>query len=132
MVLRAACLAAFLLTSQATATDEPPNVEAIEAKLGHDGFPDTICKVVKQGHEQGACQFSWWCDGRSDRATDDESYAIAKEIARKALNKQLWDRTDRALYFHHHGARPNWSTLYVKTAVIGEFTFYKPREGKAR
>ncbi|MBE0618248.1 MAG: cell wall hydrolase, partial [Proteobacteria bacterium] len=28
-------------------------------RLGHKGFPNTICGVVKQGHEQGACQFSW-------------------------------------------------------------------------
>jgi spore germination cell wall hydrolase CwlJ-like protein len=27
-------------------------------RLGHKGFPNTICGVVKQGHEQGACQFS--------------------------------------------------------------------------
>ena len=39
-------------------------------RLGHEGFPDTICEVVTQGHEQGACQFSWWCDGRSDDAEE--------------------------------------------------------------
>ena len=62
-------------------------------RLGHEGFPNTICNVVRQGHEQGSCQFSWWCDGRSDQAKEDESYATAKEIARKALNLQLTDRT---------------------------------------
>ena len=31
-------------------------------RIGHKGFPNTICEVVKQGHEQGLCQFSWWCD----------------------------------------------------------------------
>jgi spore germination cell wall hydrolase CwlJ-like protein len=28
-------------------------------RLRHTGFPKTICGVVTQGHEQGACQFSW-------------------------------------------------------------------------
>jgi len=37
-------------------------------RLGQKGFPNTICEVVMQGNEQGACQFSWWCDGRSDDA----------------------------------------------------------------
>ena len=37
-------------------------------RLGQEGFPNTICGVVREGHEQGACQFSWWCDGRSDAA----------------------------------------------------------------
>ena len=41
-------------------------------RLGHEGFPNTVCAVVRQGREQGSCQFSWWCDGRSDQAKDDE------------------------------------------------------------
>ena len=41
-------------------------------RLGHAGFPKTICNVVRQGREQGSCQFSWWCDGRSDQAKEDE------------------------------------------------------------
>jgi len=101
-------------------------------RLGHDGFPKTICEVVRQGREQGSCQFSWWCDGRSDRAREDESYATAKEVARKALNRQLTDRTAGALYFHHRKATPDWAAKYVKTAEIGGFRFYKPRGGEAR
>jgi len=101
-------------------------------RLGHKGFPNTICGVVKQGHEQGACQFSWWCDGRSDDAEEDKSYAIAKEIARKALNRQLTDRTGGALYFHHRKVTPNWSNEYVRTVEVGEHVFYKPAGGKAK
>ena len=52
-------------------------------RLGHEGFPNTIGEVVRQGRERGACQFSWWCDGRSDDAEEAKSYAISKEIARK-------------------------------------------------
>jgi len=101
-------------------------------RLGHKGFPNTICGVVKQGHEQGACQFSWWCDGRSDDAEEDKSYAIAKEIARKALNRQLTDRTGGALYFHHRKVTPNWSNEYLRTVEVGEHVFYKPAGGKAK
>lgn len=101
-------------------------------RLGHKGFPDTVCKVVKEGSEKGECQFSWWCDKRADGAKDDESYAIAKEIARKALNKQLPDRTRGALYFHHDNVRPGWSKKFIKTVKIGKTVFYKPRDGSAR
>ena len=96
-------------------------------RLGHSGFPNTICGVVKQGHEKGSCQFSWWCDGKSDQAKEDESYAIAKEIARKALNLQLPDLTGGALYFHHGKATTSWSREYIKTAEVASFVFYKPR-----
>ena len=101
-------------------------------RLGHQGFPKTICKVVMQGREQGACQFSWWCDGRTDDAKEDKSYAIAKEIARKALNRQLTDRTGGALYFHQRRATPSWSNKYIKTVEVGEVVFYKPHEGVAK
>jgi len=101
-------------------------------RLGHEGFPNTICEVVSQGREQGACQFSWWCDGRSDDAKEDKSYAIAKEIARKALNRQLTDRTGGATYFHQRKATPSWSKEYIKTAEIGTLVFYKPHKGAAK
>jgi spore germination cell wall hydrolase CwlJ-like protein len=101
-------------------------------RLGHEGFPNTICEVVRQGHERGACQFSWWCDGRSDDAEEDKPYAIAKEIARKALNRQLTDRTGGALYFHQRKATPSWSGKYIKTVEVGEHVFYKPHSGAAK
>jgi spore germination cell wall hydrolase CwlJ-like protein len=100
-------------------------------RVGQEGFPNTICGVVKQGHEQGTCQFSWWCDGRSDDATEEESYSQAKEIARKALNRQLKDRTGGALYFHNRELAPNWSRGYIRTVEIGELVFFKPAGGEA-
>jgi len=101
-------------------------------RLGHEGFPNTICSVVRQGQERGSCQFSWWCDGRSDQAKEDASYATAKEIARRALNLQLTDRTRGALYFHQRNATPGWASEYTRTAELGEFVFYKPRRDQAR
>ncbi|WP_344956400.1 cell wall hydrolase [Zobellella aerophila] len=101
-------------------------------RLGHEGFSNTICNLVTQGREQGACQFSWWCDGLPDDAGEDESYAFAQEIARKALNRQLRDRTGGALYFHQRNVTPAWSAEYIKTVELGEFIFYKPRDGAAQ
>lgn len=101
-------------------------------RLGHEGFPDTVCGVVKQGVETRACQFSWWCDGRSDQVRDEGEYTEAKEIARKALNQQLKDRTLGALYFHDRNVKPDWSRTYIKTAETGKFLFYKPRNGTAQ
>lgn len=112
------------------------NMEAIASvvmnRLGHKGFPTTICGVVKEGHEKGACQFSWWCDGRSDDAEENKHYEIAKEIARKALNRELPDRTSGAMYFRQRKASPDWSAEYIKTVEIGEHIFYKPHSGAAK
>ncbi len=116
--------------------EEPASMEAVANvvmnRLGQKGFPNRICEVVRQGSEQGACQFSWWCDGRTDDAEDENAYAIAKEIARKALNRQLTDRTGGALYFHHGEATTQWSAQYIKTVEVGKFAFYKPHDGSAK
>ena len=100
-------------------------------RLGHEGFPVTVCEVVTQGREQGTCQFSWWCDGRPDDVEEEEPYALAKEVARLALNRDVPDRTDGALYFHRTGLNPSWAGEYTKTMEVGEHLFYRPKDGAA-
>ena len=114
------------------AVDMEAVANVVMNRLGHKGFPDTVCGVVKQGSETKSCQFSWWCDGRSDSVQEEVPYALAKEIARKALNKQLPDRTSGALYFHDRTVKPDWAKEYIKTADIGLFRFYKPHDGDAK
>lgn len=115
---------------------DTPEMEAVASvvmnRLGHGGFPDTVCAVVKQGSESKSCQFSWWCDGRSDQVREDAEYALAKKIAGKALNRQLRDRTHGALYFHDRNVHPSWARAYRKTAETKKFLFYKPPGGDAR
>lgn len=95
-------------------------------RLGSNGFPPTLCGVVQEGSETGSCQFSWWCDGRPDEANELKEYAAAREIARRALNGSLLDRTHGALFFHHRGITPNWASSFVQTAETGQFRFYRP------
>ena len=97
-------------------------------RLGHDDFGSTVCGVVKQGVEKKHCQFSWWCDGRTDQVQEEDRYTAAKEIARKALNQQLTDHTGGALYFHDRNIKTDWTSKYLKTAETNKFLFYKPRQ----
>ncbi|MEX3773121.1 cell wall hydrolase [Pseudomonas sp. MYb118] len=113
-------------------TDMEAVASVVMNRLGHEGFPDTVCAVVKQGSENKNCQFSWWCDGRPDAVQEETQYAIAKEIARKALNKQLNDRTKGAMYFHDRNVKPDWAKKYIKTSETEMFLFYKPKGGEAR
>lgn len=110
----------------------PADMEAVADvvlnRLGHEGFAGTVCGVVKQGAEKKNCQFSWWCDGRSDQVQEEDRYAIAKEIARKALNQQLKDRTAGAVFFHDRHVQTDWGKEYLKTAETDKFIFYKVRK----
>ncbi|WP_060512306.1 cell wall hydrolase [Pseudomonas sp. NBRC 111124] len=128
------CLARTLYweAKGADAQDMSAVASVVLNRLGHDGFPDTICGVVKQGVESKACQFSWWCDGRPDQVEEAQRYDVAKEIARKALNQQLKDPTGGALYFHDRNVHPDWAKAYRKTAETRHFLFYKPNQALAR
>ena len=74
-------------------------------------FPNTICGVVKQGKvyeswktkrfpnlpdseriynpARGMCQFSWYCDGKSDEPTEPDSWQRALAIAYGVINKDM-------------------------------------------
>lgn len=128
------CLARTIYweAKQADARDMGAVASVVINRLGQEGFPNTICGVVKQGVETKSCQFSWWCDGRPDQVEEKERYDIAKEIARKALNQQLKDTTGGALYFHDRTVRPSWAKAYRKTAETKLFLFYKPNQTLAQ
>ena len=128
------CLARTLYweAKGADAKDMAAVASVVLNRLGQDGFPDTICGVVKQGVENKACQFSWWCDGRPDQVEEPQRYDVAKEIARKALNQQLQDSTGGALYFHDRSVHPAWAKTYRRTAKTTHFLFYKPNQALAR
>ncbi len=45
-------------------------------------FPASVCAVVWQGGQQlHRCQFSWWCDGRSDRPKDQAALRESLRLA---------------------------------------------------
>jgi spore germination cell wall hydrolase CwlJ-like protein len=95
-------------------------------RLADDRFPDTVCGVVTEGDEQGPCQFSWWCDGNPIEAAEADQHEIAMDVTRRALNQELEDRTDGALFFHGAGANPDWAADYVETVTLGGHVFYRP------
>jgi len=91
-------------------------------------FPDTICGVVKQGGEETrhTCQFSWWCDGKSDTPTDDEAWRRSKMLAQEVFWGLAEDPTIGALWYHANYVAPSWRKRFVRSAVIGEHIFYLP------
>lgn len=87
-------------------------------------FPRTICGVVQQGGS-GGCQFSFVCDGRSDRIGDRRSWDVAERIASAFISGAPRSLTDGATYFHTPAVRPSWSKRFTRTAQIGSHFFYR-------
>jgi spore germination cell wall hydrolase CwlJ-like protein len=104
-------------------------MEAVAAvvlnRVKSPAFPNTICGVVRDGKEKGPCQFSWWCDGKSDQPAEARSWALAQRLARAILTDRPRDPTRGALFFHSAGISTPWVLPRQRTVQIGHHIFYR-------
>lgn len=95
-----------------------------------DKFPNTIKNVVTQGGvRRHRCQFSWYCDGKSDNIRDWETFNEIKYMISALLPyvSPTLDITSGSLYYHATYVTPNWSTKMKKIIQIGDHIFYKEK-----
>jgi hypothetical protein len=94
-------------------------------------FPDTVCGVVRDGTDEvlHKCQFSWYCDGKSDTVDDDTAWAEATELAGDVYWGRAEDPSGGALWYHADYVEPVWRKAFAKGPKIGRHIFYtrKPR-----
>jgi spore germination cell wall hydrolase CwlJ-like protein len=98
--------------------------EVILNRVDSPLYPRTVCGVVKQ-RGGGGCQFSYVCDGRTDRMRDRASADRAGRIARAMLDGAPRVLTEGATHFHTRGVKPGWSRRFDRTAAIGAHLFYR-------
>ena len=96
-------------------------------RVANREFPNTVCAVIFEGGETPPCQFSWWCDGRSDRPREAEAWALAQEVAAVLLGTgySLADPTDGALFFHSTSIAVPWRVKRQRTVQIGRHVYYR-------
>ena len=97
--------------------------EVILNRLDTEGFPKTVCGVIRQEGE-GTCAFSFMCDGRSDQMRDQAAIERAGKIARLMLDGAPRPLTQGATFFHSQDVSPKWKHL-TKTVSIGAHLFYR-------
>jgi spore germination cell wall hydrolase CwlJ-like protein len=110
-------------------------------------FPSTICDVVKQGLKdqyggmrRNLCQFSWYCDGKSDNISRKivltkewwNSKKIAEDILLEfhGMKEGNWmGITSESTHYHANYVVPNWiNDIGMKRKIqIGSHIFYKFR-----
>ena len=102
-------------------------------------FPNTICGVVYQGYYsnnfpiKNKCQFSWWCDGKSDSITQKEIYNDIQSLVELILHRgkiNIIDFTDGATHYHATYVKPDWAKMKTRTAKIEDHIFYRWVEEK--
>jgi spore germination cell wall hydrolase CwlJ-like protein len=95
-------------------------------------YPTSICGVVYQNRSHyKACQFSFACEGKSLRVTDQESWSRATRVADEVLEGRTWlaDVGD-STHYHANYVRPRWAKRLKKMDVIGKHIFYRLRDGQ--
>ena len=99
-----------------------------------DKYPDTICYVVYQSHLnsrgnpiRNKCQFSLYCDGKSDVPRDKVKFEEAMTNDKWVMNNYGSERdiTGGAVMYHASYVNPYWSKAYTKTSRIESYIFYK-------
>lgn len=102
-------------------------------------YPDDVCSVVYQANRDSngniirhQCQFSWFCDGRSDRPNTENviearAWVLAQEIALEAIVEQAQaeDFTDGATMYHANWVNPYWADDYEFVTQIDDHLFYR-------
>ena len=112
-------------------------------------FPNTVCEVVEQGPTRESwktkkpkdldpeervyypiknkCQFSWFCDGKSDIPYDKEVYNKMLKLSENILynDYSFVDITDGALFYHADYVRPDWAKTKQRTIEIEDHIFYR-------
>ena len=94
-------------------------------RVQSEHFPSSPCDVVRQGGEVPPCQFSWWCDGKSDRPRDRDSWTTALLISAELLVNPPPDPTGGALFYHSTDINKPWRRKRIRTARIGAHVFYR-------
>jgi len=117
-------------------------------------YPNDVCGVVYQGPVRESwktrqhadlpddqrvyyprkhrCQFSWYCDGKSDKMYESEAFWRAVEIANMVLESAsgkypLIDITEGSTHYHTIEVNPDWrhDRGMMKISRIGDHIFYR-------
>ncbi len=93
-------------------------------------FPSNLCDIIKQVSFQGEqrrCQFSWFCEGKTDTMAEPDQWRLSLKIAAAVLQKDcaIPDPTGGALWYHADFTRPAWAVGYESTTIIGQHVFYR-------
>ena len=105
-------------------------------RLEHKSYPNNVCGVVYQAklRESWAgnmipirnqCQFSWYCDGKSDEPLDTKTWLEVLRIARDIQDGAWADITEGATHYHATRVNPYWADSLNETVIINEHIFYK-------
>jgi len=102
-------------------------------RVKNPAYPNTVCGVVYQNKsKRNRCQFSFACDGRTDRVTDKGAWTRSMDLAKRSVEEQqatFIPEVGSATHYHATYVRPRWAGRMTQTDKIGRHIFYNTRRG---
>ena len=113
--------------------------QVVMNRVEDNRFPNTVCEVVKQGPTRPSwedpnkeypikhrCQFSWYCDGKSDVPKNEKAWRKAQDVAFLVLyDKIKLDVTEGATHYNATYVKPAWAKTKKRTTRIEKHIFYR-------
>ena len=101
-------------------------------RVADSRYPNKVCDVVYQAKKTNSgkiiinkCQFSWFCDGKSDKPKDLDAFRWATYVALNVIYGSYKDNTFGATHYHSKKVNPKWALPQSKTVEIGDHLFFK-------
>ena len=105
-------------------------------RLEHSSYPDNVCDVIYQAKMRenwrgeivpvrNQCQFSWYCDGKSDEPLDTITWLESIRVAQDVMTGKYGDSTEGATHYHATHVDPYWNDSLNETVTINDHVFYK-------
>ena len=116
-------------------------------RVNDNRYPDTVCEVIYQGPTYESwktrqnpdladqdriyypvkhrCQFSWYCDGKSDETHASENWYKSQIVALQLLDGKYTDIMEGATHYHATWVSPSWRHELTFIGQVGEHLFYR-------
>ena len=108
--------------------------EVVMNRVADSRYPNNVCDVVKQGLTyrwnpgfpiRNKCQFSWYCDGKSDVAKEKDAWEEALSVAKGVYHGYLDAYLEGATHHHAHYVNPSWAETKTYITRIDDHIFYR-------
>ena len=108
--------------------------EVVMNRVADSRYPNNVCDVVKQGLTykwnpgfpiRNKCQFSWYCDGKSDVAKEKDAWEEALSVAKGVYHGYLDAYLEGATHYHAYYVNPSWAETKTYITRIDDHIFYR-------
>jgi hypothetical protein len=94
-------------------------------RVRHAAFPNSVCGVVYQGSQRTTgCQFTFTCDGSLARVPSRSGWQRAMDVARRALDGEVYAPVGHATHYHAAWMVPYWASSVAMIGQVGGHIFY--------